>query len=174
MILLAGEGAFQDEVKQVLKSEGYSEETVLVDAHAQAMMPAASRDDLMRWLTNKPALELSDIETRLKEARFALHEWRARIAHLNESTGGDWFIHDYRPLWWFDFFAKEAGEVKVIPLLSDETDYHKAIGRFLEKRLPEGAMEVKLNRKPSVSEIKAFLSGDQRGRKEIPHLAQAE
>lgn len=163
MILLVGEASFQDEVKAILKREGYREEGVIVEAHSQAMRPAASRWDLLAWLTDKPALNLSDkIEDLMKKARFAHHEWLARIAHLEESTGGKWFIHDFRPLWWFDYFSSVVGEVKVIPLRSDENDYHQAIGRFFDDRLPGGAMATKVNQPPLPDEIKNFLNRKQK------------
>ena len=171
MILLAGEANFQDDIITILKEEGYFYERVLVDAHVQVMDYAASQSALLGWLTDRPAVTLTDLEARFKKVRFVLHEWQARIAHLNESTGGNWFIHDYRPLWWFDFFQENVGEVKIIPLRSDETDYHRAIGRFFKKRLPAGAMETKLNAPPRRAEIEAYLA---RPAKKIIHLKEGK
>jgi len=160
MIILAGEANFQDEAKSILVNLGYAEEKHVVNFHAKGLSPGASQGDMIEWLINKPAAKIDDFIERMDKSPTSGHEWQARIANLNTATGGEWFIHDFRVIWFLDSFIQEAGDVKIIALISEVNDYHKAIGRFLEKRLVNGPPVLRLTKPPKHPQIKKFLKGE--------------
>lgn len=160
MIILAGEAPWQIKVKGILDSLGYVEETALVSMHAKGMFPtsaAGSQNDLIDWLLYRSALEIKDFAAEMDKGPVAGHEWKAKITILNETIGEMWYIHDYRPLWFLDAFVKQAPEVKIIALFSDDGNYQQSIKRFLEKRLPANLPVLKLSKPPNLSQIKKFL-----------------
>ena len=159
MIILAGEAEFQGKTKKILIDKGYVEDTLIVNFHAKGMMPAAGSGDLAGWLTNHAALIVEKFSERMDKTPVSGYEWRNRIAELNKNTGGRWFIHDFRVIWFLDDFIKEAGEVKIIALLSEESDYLRLVGRFLKDRIPETLPVLKAAKPPTSAQIEKLITG---------------
>jgi hypothetical protein len=160
MIVLVGETTYQDRVKKQLQDCGYVEEKTVTHLIANAMKNS-SRDNLRYWLTNNQAAK-TDIETLFSQSTTTYGEWLARMESLNANTGGNWFIHDCRPFWFWDDFVKAAGgDVRVIAIWEDSDDsYIAALRHFLESKLPKGT--ITLTKRPTYGEIKKLLVSEKK------------
>lgn len=167
MIVLAGESRKQDEIVAALKRLGYVQETVAVEIHARACgLPTQST--LMHKLTETPGLMINNLEDLINKSRTSHGEWVARLEGMDEQTLGKWFIHDYRVFWFWDHFTQYVDEVKVIGLLSDETEYYQIVRPFLEDNLPSDALIIEGDF--TLNELKVFVEGKGK-KKKIPHLS---
>lgn len=173
MILLVGETEYQSKVKEYLFRIGYTEEKVVTNLVARAMM-APSRSDLQIWLMEKQAVTV-DIEALMDKSTTVYSELVARIRTVDENTGGRWYMHDIRPLWFWEQFVGLASNVQVLAITSEQDNpYYIAIKNFLDRRLPKGGHVF--TGIPTLGEFKKIIAGKQKvpALDELPTLDEIE
>lgn len=156
MILLAGETEYQIKVIDFLKRSGYYQEQIVSNLIARAMK-APSRSDLQRWCVESQGVTV-DIEDLMNKSTTQYGELVARIKTIDANTGGKWFIHDFRPLWFLEKFQEVTPGVVVVAMVSEETEtneYYRSIKNLFDQRLPKGAKIF--TKRPTQSEFKAML-----------------
>jgi hypothetical protein len=155
MIVLAGETNYQQAVKNQLARLGHVEESIAVGLVAAAMK-TSSKDGLHRWITHNQAVSV-DIEDLLNRSPTSYSEWVARLKTVDENTGGQWYLHDFRVFSFWDSFVALVETAQVLAIFEDNEDlYLNAVRNYVEPKLPKTAIILK--KRPTTNEIKNLLA----------------